>query len=112
MGLVETKLSTITPQIIRRCWGNDDFGWDDIPACNGSGGLLLIWGVSSFQKLSIRKGERWISLQGKIIEKNLLVAIVLAYGPNDKEGRKIMWRELLDLKQVLLDPMLVIGDFN
>lgn len=49
---------------------------------------------------------------GKRLEKkNILVSFVLVYGPNDRLGINPVWRELIQLKQEVLDPMMVLGDF-
>lgn len=55
---------------------------------------------------------QWIFIHGKLIEKDLLIAFVLVYGPNDRSGRNIVWNELIELKQKIVDPMIILGDFN
>lgn len=112
MGSVETKHSTLTMQLVRRWWGKDNFSWEDIPVSSGSGGLVIVWDMSSFLKTDCKKGERWICIQGKLVDKDLLVCFVFVYGLNDREERKIVWKELIDLKQMVNVPMMILCDFN
>lgn len=92
--------------------GHDEFNWEDIPFVNEGGGLILIWDEKYFLKSNCRKGNRWICLEGKLIDKDFLVSILLVYGPNDRSGRATLWDELLALKAGIGSPMLVLGDFN
>lgn len=112
MGLIETKHTSVDMQSIRAWWSKDNFSWEDILAYNGGGGLILIWDLSAFLKVDGKKGDRWICIKGRITEKNFLARVVLVYGPNDREGRKNLWVELMDLKQEIDAPIMVLGDFN
>lgn len=79
---------------------------------NGGGGLILVWDESTFQRENTRKGQRWIYVDGKLVDKDVLVAFVFVYGPNNAEGRLKLLNEILDLKQGITHPIMILGDFN
>lgn len=54
---------------------------------------ILVWDLNAIPKMDSKKGDRWICVKGKIIEKNFLVAVVLVYGLNDREGRKKLYMD-------------------
>lgn len=94
-----------------RYQGYDNFCWEDVPVTYGGGGLVLVWNIDAFLKTKVRKG-RWIYIEGKLLDKDILVAVVLVYSPNDREGRYVLWEDLIALKQEVECPMLILGDFN
>lgn len=112
MGLMEMKHSNLTMQKVRKWWGNGAFSLVDVPAISGSWGLILIWDRNKFQEENLRKGNRWIWVKGKLTEKDIIVSFTLVFGPNDRENRKEVWEEIIDLKQHSNHPMMVLGDFN
>lgn len=42
MALLETKHSIINSQRTKKWWTKDGFCWEDVPAINGGGGLILV----------------------------------------------------------------------
>lgn len=111
-GLVETKHSNLDSRRVRKWWFNDGFDWVDVPANEGSGGLVLVWDPEFFRKEDCVRGGRWIWLQGRLTGKNVSVAFALVYGPNNVGDRRVVWRQLIDLKHRSSTPLMVFGDFN
>lgn len=68
--------------------------------------------MDAFQLSNCRKENRWICIQGKLVEKDLVVAIVLVYGSNNREGMIGVWEKLKELKQEVDWPLMVLGDLN
>lgn len=51
VGLVETKHTILDRKRIRRVWGNDEFAWCDVKACDSDiGGIISIWDLNGFVK--------------------------------------------------------------
>lgn len=74
--------------------------------------MILIWNVDSFLKVSAIKRNRWTYVEGKLIDKDMLISVVPVYGPNDKGGRNEVWKELINLKLVVECPAMIFGNFN
>lgn len=112
MSIVETKHSSLCLHKVRSQWNNDNFRCEDVTTSNGSGGLIFVWDKGAFKCLKRSKGERWIWLDGTVIEKKFHVGVILVYAPNDRSDRNSLWGELKAIKESATSPLLVIGDFN
>lgn len=111
MGIVESKHSSIFHRI-RRWWNDDNFDWDNVPANNRSGGLILIWNKVSINNLMCTKAERWLWIQGKLGEKKVHVSILLIYAPNDRRGRMELWDQLRSIKASSSFSLMIMCDVN
>lgn len=85
MDIVETNHSSLNCRRICSWWKDDNFGWDEVLANNGSGGLVLIWDKTYLNNLVCTKGDWWIWAQGELSDTNFTVSIVLIYAPNDRQ---------------------------
>lgn len=44
------------------------------------------------------------------MDKDVLVAFVIVYGENNREGRLELLNEIVDLKQGITHPIMILGD--
>ena len=58
------------------------------------------------------RGQRWTCVKDMTREKDFNCAIYLEYGPHIREGKLQLWKELLELREKIGVPMLIIGDFK
>ena len=112
LGLVETKHSQVRDSKIKNWWCLGDFKWKDVPAIEGSGGLVCIWSNDLFEVLNIKAGSRWICIEGLVKEGSFRCAILVVYAPNIRSDRRLLWEDLLALRELVSVPMLAMGDFN
>ena len=112
LGLVETKSASINEIMVRNMWRSNDFSWDVIQVVNARGGLLCVWGTSFFKHEVVLKGDRRLCVNGKIQETNFKCAFGLVYGPHERIDKNRLWIELLEVKDQIDTPLLMIGDLN
>lgn len=58
--LQETKLEFVSVDLVRKIWGDDNFGFIFAAAINRSGGLLSIWEKENFLVVVEHCGKRLI----------------------------------------------------
>ena len=112
LGLVETKCSKIKESLIRKISCDDEFQWAAMDAISMSGGLLCVWEKNILNVESMVWGFCWLCVKSFKKDMACSVAIVLVYGPHIAEEKRAFWNELLDLKNSLDTPLIIIGDFN
>lgn len=112
LGVVETKAASVSEVIIRKMWRSYDCNWAVVNAINGGGGLLCIWDKDFIIQENVRLGDRWICVKGIIQHMNFECAIVLVYGSHTVRERRQLWLDLVELKENLNTPVLIMGDFN
>ena len=112
LSLVETKHSQVYHTKIKKWWGVRDYKWVDVAAEGGSGGLVCVWSSDLFVDCNIRSGSRWVCVEGQIYEQSFRCAILIVYAPNLRSDRRLLWEDLLALRDSVSLPMLAMGDFN
>jgi endonuclease/exonuclease/phosphatase family protein len=113
VGLVETKHRRSFSRRVRRMWGNDGYDWcESLASETHSGGLVGIWDPNILRVSQKFIGDRWIILDGYIVQHSFNCCIGIIYGPNDRVGRRQMYESLRDLLGNLGKPTFLIGDFN
>ena len=71
LGLVESKHKKPFQPRLKRLWGDDDYDFCEIFASDtNSGGILVVWDKQSFKASMKHKGERWVLIEGSIINYN------------------------------------------
>lgn len=78
-----------------------------------SGGLISIWDAIYFEKTEVICKNRfyliiigkWIDIVGNTIFANV-------YGPHTPKEMKVIWNELIQIKQQMRGNWLIFGDFN
>ena len=113
MGLVETKHRNSLQNRLKRMWGNEDFEFCEVfaSATNG-GGVIAVWDKNTFNASANRTGNRWILIEGTIIEHNFECCVGVIYGNNDRVGRFALFEEVKQKLVSINKPTLLLGDFN
>ena len=113
LGLVESKHKKPFQPRLKRLWGDDDYDFCEIFASDtNSGGIIVVWDKQSFKASMKHKGDRWVLIEGSIINYNFECCIGVIYGHNDRVGRLNMFDELKTKMENINKPILILGDFN
>ncbi|XP_016164568.1 uncharacterized protein LOC107607096 [Arachis ipaensis] len=111
LGVVETKMQTVTRFDVLKFWGNDA-GWEYVESIGASGGILLIWDDVWFKRKNCYKGERWLCVEGVFSENNVNCAFFLVYGAHTRDEKLVVWKELSYVARLCQCPYCFLGDFN
>ena len=90
----------------------DDYDWSSVEAQGASGSILHIWENCFVKKEDIIKGDKWVCIKGFINELEMIGVIIVVYGYHDTVLKRQLWQELLNVKNEVNVPVLVMGDFN
>ena len=112
LGLVETKHEEVTQWDLKRCWGNQNIEWSYVSARQYSGGLILSWNQDAFIQSNSFAMSRWLCVVGEIQEGKIKCAFCLVYAPNNQQERLMVWNQLRTIKEGMVIPWVVMGDFN
>ncbi|KAD3641634.1 hypothetical protein E3N88_30858 [Mikania micrantha] len=108
----ETMFSDTSRIIIKSFWGNQRFEFMAVPSNGRSGGLLSIWDPTIFQKLSEISNQNYLLVSGSITGVPEVVHILNVYGPQHLNEKKLLWKELEELKSSNSGVWVMAGDFN
>ena len=108
----ESKLEVVNGITKASLWGSSAGGMESVPSRGASGGLISIWDEEFFEIVEAISGHRWSLMRGNIRSISFSCVFVNVYAPNDVEGKKQLWEELLCLKDRFRDPWCIGGDFN
>ena len=112
MGLVETKKARSSVQEICRLWGSDDVKWEEVEAQGRSGGIICMWDGNFLRGGRVIKRDRWICIMGFLQEVQMEICIGVVYGLYDAQDKRRIWQELIEVKENVEVPMMMMGDFN
>lgn len=113
LAMVETKHRHSFARRVRRIWGRDEYEWcESLASDTSSGGIIAIWDPENFSVSQRFTNERWIILEGCLKEVSFNCCVGIVYGPNDREGRRLMYESLKQLVQSINKPLVLLGDFN
>lgn len=113
LGLVETKHRNSFRSRVRRMWGNDSFDWcESLASETNSGGLVAIWDPNVFSVSQIYIEDRWILLEGTMINNNFNCCVGIVYGPCDRIGRVQVFDSIKLVAQNINKQLMMMGDFN
>lgn len=62
--------------------------------------------------IDVSEGNKWICMNGLAKEADFGCAIVVIYAWHSHSERAGLWQELINVKNNIDCPMMVIGDFN
>lgn len=111
--LQETKLESIERKLCAGIWSSEDFQWAYKPAEGRSGGLLVVWDASCFEKTGGMQGEHFLRVDGLWSHQKIPVSIVNVYAPCDLARKKALWHQLKTLVNTNSGARWCIaGDFN
>lgn len=110
MGLVETKLTAIALDTCKAKWFKD---WQSVH--NGGpvrSRIWLLWQPDVFQVTPVHIQTQWIHVKVRKILTKEEFQLTIVYGYNQLSARQTLWDGLKGVSSSMLDPWLVIGDFN
>ncbi|XP_058760896.1 uncharacterized protein LOC131634265 [Vicia villosa] len=107
----ETKLSSMHDFVAKSFWNAKDIGFSFSNSSGRSGGLLTLWRGDAVDVVLSFKGEGYLGV--KVSKNNNFFYLINVYSPCDLVKKRILWRKLLELKDVFNDGEWIIGgDFN
>ena len=112
MVLVETKHSDLNTHKIRRIWGNSDCEWRHVTTVGGSSGLICVLDKEFLEEKNFLFGRRWLCVEGRLKSWNFEGAFLVVFGAHSRSERKELWSELLNVKDMVASPLVVMGDLN
>lgn len=107
----ETKIETMTSDIVRQCLGNKLESFFYLPAVGTRGGILIAW------------DETIVRLSNPHCTMNTLSALVKllsggewwltgVYGPQADNAKIEFMQELVDIRDLHVGPWAIVGDYN
>ncbi|XP_057719513.1 uncharacterized protein LOC130933932 [Arachis stenosperma] len=112
LGLIKTKKEVVTIFDIQQLWGNRAVRWEFVGSVGAAGGLVLMWDETVFKMNNCYKEDRWLCVEGVLLQKNFSCAFCLVYGPHDRAEKLVLWEELSFLFGLCQVPVCYLGDFN
>lgn len=100
MCIQESKLEEVDRKLVSWLWEGDDFEWVAKNAVSRSGGLISIWRKGSFSLNTVFQGDHLIGLVGNWGAEQVPVTILNIYAPCDLRGKKQLWEEIANQKEV------------
>lgn len=91
-------------------WYDTDFNMAVSKAEGASGGLISMWDREVLKEEEVIVNKHFILIKGII--DSFPCIIVNIYAPNSYIERKVVWKDLLELKGRLNIPWCIGGDFN
>ncbi|XP_058742118.1 uncharacterized protein LOC131614567 [Vicia villosa] len=107
----ETKISNLQDFVAKSFWNNINIGYSFSNSVDMAGGLLTIWKEKEVDVINIFKGVRYLGI--KFQKEHKFYYSVNIYSSCDLTQKRILWRKLLDLKEVFNDGEWIMGgNFN
>ncbi|KAA3481565.1 reverse transcriptase [Gossypium australe] len=108
----ETKLESVSVELVRKIWGDDCLDFKYAAAVERSGGLLTIWDKSSVLAEVSLCERRIIAVVGKWVAEEKEVTLVKVYASNIVAEQKMLWEEIYGLRNLFCKAWIIGGDFN
>lgn len=108
----ESKLELVSKEIIRKFWGDANFGFKFFAAVGNSRGIITIWDKSRFAIGSYCCFRHFVAVEGSWVIEGAVVTLINVYAPSDVFEQKQAWEEIGELKVLFLSPRILEGDFN
>ncbi|XP_022017530.1 uncharacterized protein LOC110917248 [Helianthus annuus] len=112
LAIQETKVGGLENFMISRFWGRSTFQAEVVDAVGNSGGLLCIWNPVVLKCTSVVKRQRFMVVSGELRNRGVDINVVNVYAFNDPLDRRLLWRDLLDVKSSRSGLWVFVGDFN
>lgn len=95
--LQETKMESMSRNIVRSIWGNTFVDWVCLEPLGASGGILLMWDRRVVDKVEQAVGEYSITCEFQNTEDDLNWVYSGVYGPIIDGNIRQLWEELAGL---------------
>ncbi|KAJ4835032.1 hypothetical protein Tsubulata_026439 [Turnera subulata] len=79
--LCETRLQAISEPWCRRLWSPPNLQFVSVDSVGLSGGLLMMWDGDEFRYERMEQSERWILVEGLLVQSNTYGVICCVYAP-------------------------------
>ncbi|XP_058753369.1 uncharacterized protein LOC131626563 [Vicia villosa] len=104
-------MTCLKEETARTFWVSPDIGYSFSNSRGMSGGLLILWKEEKVEVISSFKGDGFLGI--KVIWKGDCYYVVNVYSSCESNKKRILWNELLRLKDVFVDGEWILGgDFN
>ncbi|PWA73265.1 RNA-directed DNA polymerase, eukaryota [Artemisia annua] len=97
---------------VRNCWGNLTFNYIHSNSVGNSGGILCVWDLNSFTKVSHTLSDYFVIIRGKWLKNDTDIMFVAVYGPHDPRDKRMVWEYLTHVINQWNGNVVVMGDFN
>ena len=89
-------------------------GWKMINNYNDSpnGRIWLVWDDNWYEVKLINSSAQFLHCQVNERSKDYQFIVTVVYGFNTVEQRKSLWKEMQTISQGVIQPWLIVGDFN
>ena len=81
-------------------------------ALGNSGGILCVWDLNSFTKVSHTLSDYFVIIRGKWLKNDTDIMFVAVYGPHDPRDKRMVWEYLTHVINQWNGNVAVMGDFN
>ncbi|XP_021990647.1 uncharacterized protein LOC110887047 [Helianthus annuus] len=112
LAIQETKLQDSESFMFSKFWGRAEFKVAVVDSHGRSGGLASIWCPTIYRCDNIIQNRYFIIVSGIIVPSGCKVNYVNVYDPNDANGRRALWLELLGFRNSIQGLWVMMGDFN
>lgn len=110
--LLETKIESWNPSLIRQIWGNNWLFWAEVKAIGTKGGLLILWDKRALNSVESEVGAFSLSRRFESTSENFNWVFTRVYGPHTNPEREDLWLELASIRGLWSDLWVIGGDFN
>lgn len=90
-------MKVLTEVVARSFWGMEEIDYSFSKAEGMSGGLLILWKVSSISQIFSFRGTGYLGI--KVSCNNKFYYFVNVYSACMLSLKRVLWRKLLELKQ-------------
>ncbi|XP_022007605.1 uncharacterized protein LOC110906842 [Helianthus annuus] len=112
LSIQETKLQDSDLFMFSKFWGRAEFKIAVVNSVGRSGGLACIWCPSVFRCVNLIHNRHYIVVSGRLVQNGCLINLINVYAPNDSNGRRALWLELINIRNTIQGLWVLMGDFN
>ena len=112
IGNQETQLVDINALNAEGCWDQTEFGHVAIQSSGRSGGLLHLWDTRLYNVEDVIRAKHYMITIGTWVDIPGHTIIANVYGPHSPQEKKMLWEELIQIKNQKAGTWIILGDFN
>lgn len=113
IGIQETHLEeTLSWELVKKCWGDQNFDFACENAFGRSGGLVSIWDRNYFTSSEVIKSRSFLIVFGICSTHSVPLVLVNVYGPQSLSEKRKLWEDLLGILNSRSACWILFGDFN
>ena len=108
----ESKLQEVNSRTLRLLSGKGSFQGEWVGSIGAAGGLISLWDEIFFNVEGKIVNQRFILLEGVVLQRNFKCGFGNIYAPNDEREKQTFWEELGAVLRSKDFPWCLGGDFN